>query len=167
ECCRARPESVRCVPSIPRSREWFQQPALPSVIFLSTESEVSESSLRPLWNGVLDLQEQLLSGAIAGSRFERSQNAQLGLVELARRKIGLRQVEQRPCLVERAQGHDRGVFADGARVVVLLQPQVAEAAVQILVVHWIDFVDRVQRRRRFASLADVFPERSQLLERRR
>ena len=58
--------------------------------------------------GVLELQEQFLSRAIAGSGLKRCQDVLLGLVLLAGRKISLGQIELRGSLVERVQRQHGG-----------------------------------------------------------
>src|ERR1700730_15466314 len=80
-------------------------------------------SVTPLRCRVFDLEEELLRGAKARRRFQRSEHGLFGLVELVGREVRLREIVERAGLVERVQGHDRGVLAHRARVVLLLQPQ--------------------------------------------
>src|SRR5579862_9686402 len=97
-------------------------------------------SVTPFRRGVFDFQEELLRRAEPRRRLERSKHGLFGVVELVRREVGLREIEQRASLVERAQRHDTGVLADGASIVLLLQPHRPEAPMEILIVHRVDVV---------------------------
>src|SRR6202035_2339085 len=81
--------------------------------------------------GILQLQQQFLSGPKAGSGLQRREEVLLSHILLARRKVGARYIELRGSLVERLQGDHRAVFADGALVVFLRKPQIAEMPVKL------------------------------------
>ncbi len=74
-----------------------------------------------------------MGGTKIGSGFERLQHVVLGFVFLAGGKVGLCQIECRGGFVERMQRQHGGIFADRALIILLGEPQFAEALVKLLI----------------------------------
>src|SRR5260370_5478208 len=76
--------------------------------------------------GILQLQQQFLSGPKAGRGLQRREEVLLSLILLARREIGAGKIELRGSLVERLQSDHGGVFADSPLGIVLRKPQIPQ-----------------------------------------
>src|SRR5882724_9169185 len=83
--------------------------------------------------GILQLQQQFLSGPKAGCSLERREEMLLRLIFLARGKIGARQIVLRGSRVERVQRDHRAILADCALGIVLREPQITKMPVKLFI----------------------------------
>src|SRR3984893_16901917 len=114
--------------------------------------------------GILQLQQQFLSGPKAGRGLERREEVLLSHIFLARREIRAGKIEWRGSLVERLQSDHRAVFADRPLGIVLREPQIAEMPVKVFV-NRINVIEAVESGRRVRWFAEFLFERSKLLQR--
>src|SRR5260370_40812091 len=103
--------------------------------------------------GILQLQQQFLSGPKAGSGLQRREEVLLSLILLARREIRACQIELRGSFVERLQTDHGGAFADRALGIVLREPQIAEMPVNLFV-NRVNVIEALKNRRRVPCLAE-------------
>ena len=114
---------------------------------------------------MVQFQQHFLCRTIAGRSFESGKHTLLGFVFLACGKIRLREMEIRAGLVQRTGRHDCSVLADRAAILLLRVQQIAETAMQFLILDGIDVVHALKRGCRLGLPSSVRFEQCESLQR--